>query len=221
MGGGKTTLFNLLYGYYSPSCGTIRINGQDITQVSLKSLQGRISLLGQKPNLFKGSIRANICYGATHPEDVTDDEILRLSQGADLHEFLQSFPEKLETDVGEEGNTLSGGQQQKVAVLRGLLKNSPIRLLDEITASFDSQSATQLLQSILRTSEKITTLMITHKLTEAKLADLIIVLEKGKVIAQGPHAVLVESCPLYQELWNAYMAENSQNLAPSPVAREE
>jgi ABC-type multidrug transport system ATPase subunit len=121
----------------------------------------------------------------------------------------------LDTDVGEEGKALSGGQQQKVAILRGLLKKAPIRLLDEITAPFDSQSASHMLESMQETSEGITTLMVTHKLTEAQSVDQIIVLDKGRVMAQGQHHDLLKTCPLYQKLWNAYTTQDdASSVAP-------
>jgi len=208
-GAGKTTIFNLLYGYYAPERGRIKIDGQDISQVSLNSLQRSIRLLGQTPNLFKGSIRENISYGESS-EEVSDDRIFDLAARASLFDFLQSFPDKLGTDVGEDGKALSGGQQQKVAVLRGLLKQSSIQLLDEITAPFDSDSASQVLQNVFRTSSKVTTLMITHKLTEAQMADQIVVLEGGRVVAQGPHTDLLSTCPLYQRLWSAYTSHSSE-----------
>ncbi len=221
-GAGKTTLFNLLYGYYKPSSGRILINGQDISLVSLKSLQKQIALFGQSANLFKGSIRDNICYGAEDPTLVTDDEIWAQARAANLYEFLQEFPDKLNTDVGENGKALSGGQQQKVSILRALFKKGAIRLLDEITAPFDSQSATQVLQSMHATNAGVTSLMITHKLTEAQSVDKIIVLATGSVVAEGTHTELLASCPLYQKLWKAYstqLASSSTGTMMSVLSR--
>jgi ABC-type multidrug transport system fused ATPase/permease subunit len=204
-GAGKTTIFNMLYGYYKPASGVVRINGQNIAEVSLKSLEQNISLLGQTPNLFKGTIRENICFGAANPDEVDDATIWSLARACNLEGFLLSFKNKLDTQVGEDGKSLSGGQQQKVAILRGLIKRSPIRLLDEITASLDSQSATQILRGIDQMSDEgITSLMITHKLTEAKTADAIIVIHEGRVLAQGSHDELLATCPLYQQLWRSY-----------------
>lgn len=204
-GAGKTTIFNMLYGYYKPASGVIRINGQNIDEVSLKSLEQNISLLGQTPNLFKGTIRENICFGAANPDEVDDATIWALARACNLEGFLQSFKNGLDTQVGEDGKSLSGGQQQKVAIMRGLIKRSPVLLLDEITASLDSQSATQILHGIAQmTDEGVTSLMITHKLTEAKTADAIIVIHEGRVVAQGTHGELLTACPLYQQLWRSY-----------------
>jgi ABC-type multidrug transport system fused ATPase/permease subunit len=217
-GAGKTTIFNLLYGYYKPISGTILINDQDISLISLESLQSKIILFGQNPNLFKGSIRDNICYGATHSEEVTDEMIWALAREANLFDFLNSFPQKLKTDVGEGGKQLSGGQQQKVAILRALFKEGAIRLLDEITAPCDSQSAEQVLQGVERTADGQTCLMITHKLTEAQQADLIFVLRDGGIVASGTHEELLENCELYQKLWLAYTKQDT-GMAPSSTGR--
>lgn len=214
-GAGKTTIFNLLYGFYAPSAGSIFIDGQDISKMSLHSVQSHITLFGQTPNLFKGTIRENIVYGAPDPDHVTDEMIWELARRANLYDFLQAFTKKLDTDVGEAGKQLSGGQQQKVAILRALFKQGPIRLLDEITAPCDSQSATQVMQGIDSTSEGTTSLMITHKLTEAQFVDQIFVIDKGKVIAQGTHKELLASCTLYKKLWAAYTKPEAQTSASS------
>ncbi len=208
-GAGKTTIFNLLYGYYSPDEGVIKINGQDISQISLLSLQDNIALVGQKPNLFIGTIRENIAFGAPISSEVTDDDILEKAKKVNLDKFIESFPKKLDTNVGEGDGTISGGQQQKIAILRALFKQGSIKLLDEITASLDTESATDVLKSLIAPSSTQTTLMITHKLTEARLADQIIVLDQGKVMAQGTHEELLATCPLYQKLWAATHMEQS------------
>lgn len=217
-GAGKTTLFNMLYGYYQPTEGTIKINGKNIAEVSLQSLQKNITLLGQSPNLFNGSIRENICYGSENPDEVSDETIWTLAETLNLRGFLESFENQLDTSVGENGKTLSGGQQQKVAILRGFMKNTSIRLMDEITAPFDSQSAKTVLESIDKLSAGVTTMMITHKLTEGQNASKIIVLAEGRVINEGSHATLLQRCNLYQHLWSAYNAQN-ETLPSSSTAR--
>ncbi len=214
-GAGKTSLFNLLYRYYDPEGGTIRVNGIDIEKVSLKDLQNNISLLGQDANLFKGSIRKNICFGAEDPDVITDPMIWSVARLSGLEGFLQGFADGLDTDVGEAGKALSGGQKQKVAILRGLLKDCSIRLMDEITAPLDFQSATLVLSNILERSQGTTTLMITHKLGEAaQYMDRILVIANGGLIAEGTHDQLLESCDLYRTLWiNAQRAPQAE--APS------
>jgi ABC-type multidrug transport system fused ATPase/permease subunit len=200
-GAGKTSLFNMLYGYYNPDQGLIKINDQDIAKVSLNSLQTQICLLGQNPNLFLGTLRENIVYGAPDRSKVTDEALYALAKSVGFDDFFDSLPDKLDTDVGEGGKALSGGQQQKVSLLRSLLKTTKIRLLDEVTASLDGLAATNMLQSLL--SEDVTTLMITHKLTEAKMADEILFLEEGQIVKRGTHEELLQTCAPYLELWNA------------------
>jgi ABC-type multidrug transport system fused ATPase/permease subunit len=134
--------------------------------------------------------------------------IWEVAELAHLTDFLKDLT--LEKDVGERGDTLSGGQQQKVSILRGLLKTSRIMLLDEITASLDSKSATEAMKAMNEASQGMTTLAITHKLTEAQHADQIILLSEGKVLAQGTHAELFENCEAYKALWNAYTSKESK-----------
>lgn len=204
-GGGKSTLFNLLNRYYEPDSGKIFIDEQDITLVSRKSLQQSIGLVSQSPNLFNGTIRENICFGANQPSDVTDESILALADQLKLTDFLNSLSiadkQGLDVSTGEGGKALSGGQQQKVAILRGFMKKAPIRLLDEITAALDARSAKEVLKGVKALSKATTTLVITHKLQEVIDADKIIVLDKGCVIAEGKHSELLESCELYKQLW--------------------
>jgi ABC-type multidrug transport system fused ATPase/permease subunit len=210
-GAGKTTIFNLLFGHYKPTEGTIKIDGQDISKVSLKSLQSNIRVFGQNPGLFKGTVRENICFGSSDPDKITDDMIWENARKAHLYDFLKEL--KLDTDVGERGDALSGGQKQKISILRGLFKESRIMLLDEITAPFDSQSAIDVMKGMHEASEGMTTLTITHKLTEAQNADHIIVISEGKVLNQGTHAELLESCALYQKLWSSYVSKDESSVS--------
>lgn len=250
-GGGKTSILNLLYRYYRPAHGAIMINGQDISTVTWKSLKHHIAIFGQTPNLFQGTVRENILCGASNPDDVTNEMLMTLAQKANLLELIIQLGQKhatnvdvkpvqsthgfftnqasvidqfmagLEVDVGEKGQKLSGGEQQKVAVLRGMLKEGHIRLLDEVTASCDAESAAQILQALRQTAEGKTTIMVTHKLIEAKDADQILVLSEGRVIARGTHKELLESDALYQQLWHenirgadSFVEQSALNLAP-------
>ena len=223
-GEGKTSLFNLLYSYYTPMSGTIEIDGQNIADLSLASLQKNIMLIGQTPNLFKGTIRDNICFGAAHSHLITDEMIWALADETGLFEFLNAFQAKLDTDVGEAGKALSGGQQQKIAILRGLFKKQAvIWLLDEITAALDSKSAKLVLNHIKNSPDNVTILMITHKLAEvAQYSDKVVVIDKGLVVAEGTHEKLLQTCHLYSELWMANQDKevigNSQDsLSESPT----
>jgi ABC-type multidrug transport system fused ATPase/permease subunit len=201
-GGGKSSIFKLLYGYNTPSQGKIYINGQDISQVSRKSLQSQIGLVGQVPNLFNASVRDNIRYGAENPDSTTDQEIMALAKALNLEEFINTLEKKLDTSVGENGMQLSGGQQQRVAIIRGLLKQTPIRLFDEITSALDGITADKVLAGILNLTKDQTRLIISHKLAETQHADKIFVLADGGVIAAGTHSQLLKDCPLYLELWH-------------------
>ncbi len=221
-GAGKSTLFNLLYSYYTANSGRIFINDQDITEVSRVSLQEKIGLIGQSPNLFNGSVRENIKFGAINPDIITDEDLFILAKKLNLAGFvcslakqdeinLKSFSEGLNVDAGEQGKALSGGQQQKVAILRGFLKQSPIVLLDEITASLDAESAIEVNAGIKNITENTTTIIITHRLAEITDVNNIFVIADGCISAQGTHAELLQHCRLYQTLWN------KQNH-PAPVA---
>ena len=155
-------------------------------------------------------MRQNICYGAKNKKFILDEEIWRVAESVGLSDFLRSLPEHLDTNVGDAGKALSGGQQQKVAILRGLFKPSAIRLLDEVTASLDSQSAAQTLRKVNYELRNMTTLMISHKLSELEFVDQIIVLDQGRVSAQGTHNQLMSTCGLYQKLWYASLKKDSQ-----------
>jgi ABC-type multidrug transport system fused ATPase/permease subunit len=211
-GSGKTTIFDLLFGYAKPDSGRIKINGQDISQVSLVSRRKNITYFRQTPDLFNRTIRENIVYGAENSKSVTDEMIWDIAKKTNLENFLKSFADGLDTEVGEHGNQLSGGQRQKVAILRGFLKNSPIELLDEVTSALDSRSVLDVLMGFDQLSANKTRLMITHKLTEVRTKKIFVIKDK-KIFAHGSHDELLESCEHYQELWEAYKNEEDSEGA--------
>ena len=198
-GVGKTTLFNLIYGYDKPTKGEIRINNTSIQQMSLKALQENITIFEQNPTLFKGSIRDNICYGAPNPDDVTDEMIWELARKSQLDEFLKKFSDGLNTDVGESGRALSSGEKQKIALLRCLFKETRIWLLDEVTASLDAATANEFISTLYESSVNVTCFMTNHKLQEMKqfVDDMIVIDKEGKIVGQGTHEQLLETCQLY------------------------
>ena len=214
-GGGKSSLFNLLYGYYAPLSGEIFINEDNISSVGRHSLQENIGLIQQEANLFMGSVRDNIKFGAKNSAEVTDEMLFKLAQDLNLAGFiccslakeneinLTNFAKGLDISVGLDGSKLSGGQQHRVAILRGFLKKAPIRLLDEITTGLDADSTTNLLAGIdkLTRDEGSTVIVITHHLREIISADKIVVLKDGKRIAEGQHTELLRTCSLYYNLW--------------------
>lgn len=232
-GGGKTTILNLLSRYYYPTYGRIIIDGQDIASVTAHSLRQHINIFGQNPHLFKGTIRQNVADGAQNPDIVTDEMIEIVAKEVGLFDFIKDlgkkslaekeeqdnpelyFKEGLNVDVGGSGQGLSGGEQQKIAVLRGMMKKSHIRLLDEVTASCDAASSAQILRGLRQTSKNITTIMVTHKLVEAKDADQIFVLEKGTITARGKHASLLQSNSFYRTLWEKNTDTDTPSLSLS------
>lgn len=199
-GAGKSTVTKLLLRMYDVTTGTVRVDGQDISQVTQESLRANISFVPQEPILFHRSLKDNIRYG--RPE-ATDEEVIEAAKKAHCHEFIVSLPEKYETHVGERGVKLSGGERQRVAIARAILKNAPILILDEATSALDSESEA-LIQDALRVlMEGKTVIVIAHRLSTIMTMDRIIVIEGGKIAAQGTHGELVtHKGGLYQKLWS-------------------
>lgn len=213
-GAGKSSIFDLLYRYYDPLSGAIFINGQNIAEVSLTSLREQITLFRQESLLFHGTIRANIQYGAQEPDAVTDAMIMEAAQALGLKVFLET--KGLDTFIGD---TLSGGDKQKIAMIRGFLKNGKICLFDEVTNGLDADVAEQISMGVR--AVKTTQMVITHKLAEVvEHADCIIVLDKatGTIAAQGTHDELCDSttegAKFYQRLWEK-QNKSSKSMSPT------
>lgn len=199
-GAGKSTVTKLLLRMYDVTAGFIRVDGQDIGQVTQESLRANISFVPQEPILFHRSLKDNIRYGRP---DATDEEVIEAAKKAHCHEFIASLPDKYETHVGERGVKLSGGERQRVAIARAILKNAPILILDEATSALDSESEA-LIQDALRVlMEGKTVIVIAHRLSTIMTMDRIIVIEGGKIAAEGTHSELVtHKGGLYQKLWS-------------------
>ncbi|AST90733.1 MULTISPECIES: ABC transporter ATP-binding protein [Sutcliffiella] len=197
-GGGKTTMFALLERYYEPTVGVILIGGTPIHQLSLQSWRSQIGYVSQESAMMAGTIRANLCYGLEGWEDIRDERLWEVAKMAYADEFIKEFPKGLDTEVGERGVKLSGGQRQRIAIARAFLRDPKILMMDEATASLDSQSESVVQSALSRLMKGRTTFVIAHRLSTIVDADNIIFIEKGKVTGMGTHQQLIESHSLYR-----------------------
>lgn len=213
-GGGKSTVFNLLLRFYDGEQGSILIDGQDIRQVSRRSLRQHIAYVGQDVFLFRDTIRENIAFGRP---GASQDEIVAAAKGAYAHDFIMSFPQGYDTPVGEHGLKLSGGQRQRIAIARALIKDAPIILLDEATAALDSESELQVREAMDRLCEGRTTLAIAHRLHTVSHADCIYVIEAGHTVESGRHEDLLRRNGRYASF---YQLQLKQQNAQGPGSAE-
>ncbi|HUG45958.1 MAG TPA: ABC transporter ATP-binding protein/permease [Sphingomicrobium sp.] len=209
-GAGKSTVARLLYRFYDPTGGRILIDGQDISKLTQKSLREAIGIVPQDTVLFNDTIGYNIGYGA---EDATLPEIEEAAKGAAIDRLVSVLPDGYGSMVGERGLKLSGGEKQRVAIARTLLKNPPILILDEATSALDSKTEQAIQATLDRVAEARTTIMIAHRLSSVVDADKIIVLDRGQVAEQGTHDELLASGGLYAELWTRQALERSAEEA--------
>jgi ATP-binding cassette, subfamily B, bacterial len=197
-GSGKTTITHLLLRFADVTGGAIKINGQDIRDITQSSLRRSISYVPQEPLLFHRTIRDNIAYGKP---GATDAEVTEAARKAHAHEFIAKLPQGYDTLVGERGIKLSGGQRQRVAIARAILKDAPILILDEATSALDSESERLIQQALNELMKNRTAIVIAHRLSTVQQMDRIVVLEEGDVIEDGTHAELVELGGIYAQLW--------------------
>ncbi|MEN2768930.1 ABC transporter ATP-binding protein [Ornithinibacillus xuwenensis] len=198
-GGGKTTMFSLLEQYYEPTSGEIRIGDTNIKSLSLKSWRGQIGYVSQESAMMAGTIRENLTYGLENAEDIPDEQLWEVAKMAYANEFIQSFEKGLDTEVGERGVKLSGGQRQRISIARAFLRDPKILMMDEATASLDSQSEGIVQEALTRLMEGRTTFVIAHRLSTIVDANKIIFIEKGKITGSGTHQELMEQHDLYRE----------------------
>ncbi len=209
-GSGKTSVVNLIPRFYDPTTGRITIDGTDIHAVSLNSLRSQIGLVLQETTLFAASIRENIAFG--RPE-ATQAEIEAAAKDAQAHDFIAQLPDGYDTEVGERGRTLSGGQKQRLAIARALLTDPRILILDDATSSVDSETEHLIQVALDRVMQGRTTFVIAHRLSTVHSADLILVMDKGRIVARGQHADLLQSSPLYASIYHQQLKTGSINLA--------
>ncbi|MGD6873795.1 ABC transporter ATP-binding protein [Sutcliffiella horikoshii] len=198
-GGGKSTLFGLLERFYEPTDGEIFVGALPIRSLSMKSWRQQIGYVSQDSPMMAGTIRDNLTYGLENKESLTDDRLWEVAKMAYADQFIQEFPKGLDTEVGERGVMLSGGQRQRIAIARAFLRDPKILMMDEATASLDSQSEGIVQQALTRLMEGRTTFVIAHRLSTIVNADKIIFIEKGEITGMGTHQELVESHKLYRE----------------------
>ncbi|MBL8130472.1 MAG: ABC transporter ATP-binding protein [Anaerolineae bacterium] len=201
-GSGKTTIINLIPRFYDASEGSILIDGQDVRDVTIDSLRSQIGIVLQETNLFSGSIRDNIAFGRP---DATDDEVFAAAKAAEAHEFIVKFPEGYNTPVGERGTTLSGGQKQRIAIARALLLNPRLLILDDSTSSVDLLTEYKIQKALDKLMHGRTSFVIAQRISTVLNADMILVLDKGQIVATGKHTDLMEQSPIYAEIYNSQL----------------
>lgn len=199
-GSGKSTLVNMLERFYAPDSGTIKIDGFDISKVTLESLRSQIGIVFQESVLFRDSIYENIRYGNL---DASRDDILKAAAMSGSDEFISKFPQGMETNVGERGSALSGGQRQRLAVARALVHNPSILILDEYTSGLDAEAESNLTEVIDRSMKGRTCLVIAHRLATIRHADRIVVMNAGQIAEQGTHKELMEKNGLYRKIFES------------------
>ena len=205
-GAGKSTIGRLLFRFYDVTEGALMIDGQDVRDVTLQSLQERIGVVPQDTVLFNDTVGYNIAYG--NP-DATQAQIEEAAKSAQIHDFVMSLPDRFETRVGERGLKLSGGEKQRVGIARTLLKDPPIILLDEATSALDSETERDIQDALDRMGEGRSVLVIAHRLSTVVGADRIYVLEDGKVVEQGTHANLLARDGRYARMWQRQLREEA------------
>jgi len=196
-GAGKTTLVSLVPRFYDVKQGRILVDGMDIRQVTLASLRQQISIVLQEPMLFSCSIAENIRYGRL---DASMDEIIAAARAANAHDFIRGLPKKYETEVGERGVKMSAGERQRISVARAFLKDAPILILDEPTSSIDSKTEAIILEALDRLMVGRTTFLIAHRLSTIHKADLLLVMDHGRLVEQGTHEELLQKRGLYRQM---------------------
>jgi len=196
-GAGKSSVVNLLPAFYEHNSGRILIDGQDITHLDLESLRTQISVVSQEPFLFNGTVRENILYGKLK---ATDEELTQAAKAANCYDFIQALPDRYDSHVGERGVKLSVGEKQRISIARALLKDAPILILDEATASVDTATERLIQEALERLMQGRTSFVIAHRLSTIRNADQILVMRDGSIIEKGTHEALIRVEGIYAQL---------------------
>jgi ATP-binding cassette, subfamily B, heavy metal transporter len=215
-GSGKSTIGRLLFRFYDVTSGAVRIDGQDLREVTQTSLHAQIGVVPQDTVLFNDTIRYNIAYGKAN---ATEAEIIAAARAARIHDFVTRLPEGYETKVGERGLKLSGGEKQRVGIARTLLKNPPILILDEATSALDTQTERSIQESLAEMGQGRSVITIAHRLSTIADADQILVLDEGRVIERGTHDQLLDAGEVYAAMWQRQVMEEEE-LTSAPVDPE-
>ena len=210
-GAGKSTLVDLVPRFYDPVEGTVEIDGVDIKRLSIQSLRGLMGIVTQETILFNDTVRNNIAYGL---DDISEERLLAASRAANAHDFIEALPEGYETVIGDRGVRLSGGERQRIAIARALLKDPQIFIFDEATSSLDSESEQLVQEAIQRLMTTRTTFVIAHRLSTVRNADLIVIIDGGRIVETGEHERLLADGGLYKKLYDIQFKDYS------PSARE-
>jgi ATP-binding cassette subfamily B protein len=213
-GSGKSTIINLLPRFYDVTEGRVLVDGYDVRDVTLDSLRSQIGIVLQETTLFSGAIRNNIAYGRP---DATDEQVIAAAKAAQAHDFILEQPDGYQTRVGERGVGLSGGQKQRVAIARALLLDPRILILDDSTSAVDAETEYQIQQALDKLMKGRTSFVIAQRISTVRNADLILVLEKGKIAATGTHEALMMDNPLYVEIVQSQLREDAQLPEVAPV----
>jgi ATP-binding cassette subfamily B protein len=220
-GCGKTTLTTLIPRFYDVDRGRVLLDGADVRELTLDSLRAQIGIVSQDTFLFSTTVAENIAYGAPA---ATPEQIVTAAIRAQAHEFISDLPDGYDTRVGERGLSLSGGQRQRVAIARALLMDPRVLILDDATASVDANTEAKIKRALREVMQGRTTLIIAHRLSTISLASRVVVLDRGRIVAQGEHAALLDQSPVYQEIYNHGLVERTfVQLDPdgAPIEKED
>jgi ATP-binding cassette, subfamily B, bacterial len=213
-GAGKSTITSLLARLYDPSTGSVRINGLDLREATLESVTHTVGMVTQEAHLFHDTIRANLRYAAP---DATDDELVAALEAAQVWSLVGSLPEGLDTVVGDRGHRLSGGEKQRLALARLLLKGPGLIVLDEATAHLDSESEAAVQRALDTALEGRTAIVIAHRLSTVRGADQILVVDQGRIVERGTHRELLDRGGLYNDLYTTQFADQESRTTDVPA----